>query len=187
VNLKQLAGAIVLVLLVYASNQLFRHQESRLATVITGQPAPDAFAENIQLDIMNSGGKRVYQLQARLVEYYPDADRLQLQKPRLEMVRDNGSHWLLHAESGHTGRDGDPIWLTGSVTIQQLDVKSGNPMRIETRDVLVKPGALLAETAQAASITGNGFRIDTNGLRANLGNNTLELHSQVRGRFNGAG
>ncbi len=185
-NLKQLAGALVLVLLVYASNQLFRRQESRIATEITGQPAPDAFAENIQLDIMNTDGKRVYQLQASTVEYYPATDRLQLQKPRLEMLRDNGSHWLLHAESGYTGRGGDPVWLTGRVTIQQLDAKSGNPMRIETRDVQVMPGARLAETTQAASITGNGYRLESNGLRANLGNNRLELHSQVRGQLNGA-
>lgn len=186
-NLKQLAGALVLLLLVFASNQLFRQQESRLAMSITGEPAADAFAENIQLDIMNTDGRRVYQLQARTVEYYPDTDRLQLRKPRLEMVRNNGSHWLLHAESGHTGRDGDPVWLTGSVTIQQMDAESGNPMRIETRDVLVRTGARLAETPQAAIITGNGFRLETNGLRANLGNNRLELHSRVRGRLNGTG
>lgn len=185
-NRKQLAVTIVLVLLVFASNRLFRQQESRPVTTATGEPVPDAFAENVQLDIMNRDGKRIYQIHASTMEYFPDTDRLQFQQPRLELTRHSDSHWLLLAESGYTEQDGDPVWLQGKVTIQQLDAGSGVPLRIETSDVLVKPGARLAETAQAASITGNGYRLDTNGFSADFNNNRLELHSRVRGRLNGA-
>jgi LPS export ABC transporter protein LptC len=187
VNRKQLAAALILVLLAVASFQLLRVQESQLVTGTSGAQVPDAFARDIRLDILNEEGKRVYRLRASTAEYYPDADLMQLQKPQLEMERRNGTRWLLVADSGHTGQAGDPVWLQGNVTIQQLGAKSGDPLRVETRDVLVRTGARLAETTQAARVTGKGFRIDSRGLSADFNTNHLELHSRVRGVLNGAG
>jgi LPS export ABC transporter protein LptC len=184
VNRRQLALALLLVLLAIASFQLLRQQQTQPVTDTGGAPVPEAFARDIKLDILNQDGKRVYQLRASMVEYYPDNDLMQLQEPRLELERHDGSHWLLLADSGHTGQACDPVWLRGNVTIQQLEAKSGNPLQISTRDVLVRTGARLAETAEPAVITGKGFRLDTNGLGADFNTNHLELRSTVRGVLN---
>jgi lipopolysaccharide export system protein LptC len=186
VNRRQLLAAAALVLLLLASYRLSRQQDILPATDEADASAPDAYASDIRLDIMNAAGRREYQLQASSMEYYPDTDRLQLVQPRLELTRP-GSHWSLQAESGYTVQSSDLLWLLGSVTIRQVEAAHGNPLLIDTRDVLVKPVARLAETGQPAHITSDGYQLDAIGFDADLNSNRVELRSRVRGKLNEAG
>ncbi len=185
-NRKQLAVAAMLVLLVLASSWFIREQERLPLPFVEQQSGPDAFAENIILEIMDQTGHPLYLLHATIMEYYPDEDRLQLQRPQLDVTPANGTRWQLSAENGHTGASGEPVWLTGKVNIQRLASGSYRPLQILTEDILVQPSAALAETENKASITGSGFRLEAVGLSADLRNNRLELRSRVRGQLNGA-
>lgn len=186
-NRKQLAMVLLLVVLAFASDRLFHQQETRPTAGAPGVPLPDAYARDVSLDILGPDGRRVYQLHADTLEYYPDSDRLQFTQPRLELLHGRNSHWLLTAEHGYTRQDGDPVWLLGKVTIQQLASGSGNPLQITTRDVLVKPGARTAETGQAARITGKNLRLDSVGIEADFRRNRVYLRSRVRGIVHDAG
>ncbi|MDH3980452.1 MAG: LPS export ABC transporter periplasmic protein LptC [Gammaproteobacteria bacterium] len=185
-NRKQLAVAAILVLLVIASNWLFRQQDKLPLPFVAQQPGPDAFAENIHLEIMDKTGHPLYRLRAADMEYYPEDDRLQLQHPLLDITRANGANWQVSAESGHTSASGEPVWLLGKVNIQRLASDAYKSLQIVTEDLLIQPSAALAETENAASITGSGFRLEAVGLDADLGNNRLKLHSRVRGQLNDA-
>lgn len=185
-NRKQLAITAVLVLLVIVSSWFSRQQDRLPLPLVAQQPGPDAFAENIHLDIMDETGRPLYSLRAADMEYYPEDDRLQLQHPLLDVTQANGSHWQVSAESGRTSASGEPVWLLGEVNIQRLATDSYNTLQIVTRDVLVQPGAASAETEHAASIIGNGYHLEAVGLSADLKNNRLKLHSRVRGQLNDA-
>ena len=186
-NRKQLVMVLFLVMLAYASDRLFHQQEIHPTTGAPGTPLPDAYARDVSLDILGPDGRRVYQLHADTLEYYPDTDRLQFTQPRLELLHGRNSHWLLTADHGYTRQDGDPVWLLGSVTIQQLASGSGNLLQIRTRDVLVRPGDRTAETGQAARVTGTGFRLDSIGIDADFRHNRVQLRSRVRGILHAAG
>ncbi len=186
-NRKQLAVAMLLVLLVFGSNWFFRHQDRLPLPLVQPPSGPDAFAENIDLEIMSEAGQPLYRLRAARMEYYPREDRLQLQRPLLDITRAGDAHWTVSAESGRTSAAGEPVWLLGTVNIQRLASELHKPLQIVTRDVLIQPDAALAETEHEARITGGGFQLETQGLEADLGNNRLELRSRVRGELNGAG
>ena len=55
-----------------------------------------------------------------------------------------------------------------------------------TSDLLVKPEDELAETANAAMITGDGYRNNAIGMKAYFRTGTLELLSRVKGTIDGA-
>lgn len=185
-NRKQIAVTVMLVLLVIASSWFFRQQDRLPLPLVTQQTVPDAFAENIHLEIMDESGHPLYRLHAADMEYYPDEDRLQLHQPVLDVDRPGGPHWQVSAESGRTSASGEPVWLLGKVNIQRLESDSYKSLQIKTEDVLVQPGAALAETKHAASITGSGFQLEAVGLDADFRNNRLKLHSRVTGRLNDA-
>ncbi len=186
-NRKQFAVAAMLVLLVIASSW-FSRQQDRLPLPLILQPSgPDAFAENINLVIMDKTGHPLYRLRAADMEYYPEDDRLQLHRPLLDVTQVNGTHWQVSAESGRTAASGEPLWLLGKVNIHRLASDSSKPLEIRTENVLVQPGAALAETDSAASITGSGFQIEAVGFSADFRNSRLELRSRVRGELNDAG
>lgn len=186
-NHKQLALAALLALLVIASSWFSREQERLTTPLVAQQPGPDAFAENINLEIMDRAGHPLYHLRAANMEYYQDEDRLQLTGPLLDVTRSNGTHWQLSAEGGRTDSSGDPVWLQGKVEIHRLASDSSKPLEILAEDLLVQPAAALAETDHAASITGNGYQLETVGLDADFGNNRLKLRSRVRGQLNDEG
>ena len=185
-NRKQLLVAAILALLVITSSWFSRQQERLPLTLVAQQPGPDAFAENINLEIMDQTGHPLYRLRAASMEYYPKEDRLQLRLPLLDVTHVNGAHWQLSAENGRTSASGEPVWLTGNVYIQRLASDSSSSLQILSEDILVQPAAALAETDNAASIIGSGFRIEAVGLRADFRNSRLELRSQVRGQLNDA-
>ncbi len=185
-NRKQLAVAAVLALLVITSNWLFRQQDKLPLPLVAQQPGPDAFAEDIHLEIMDETGHPLYRLRAENMEYYPEEDRLQLQRPLLDVTQPNGSNWQVSAESGRTSASGEPVWLLGKVSIQRLATDSYQPLQIMTEDVLIQPSAALAETENAASIIGSSYRLEAVGLSVDLRNNRLELRSRVRGQLNDA-
>jgi LPS export ABC transporter protein LptC len=186
VNRKQLAVAVMLALLVIASNWLFRQQDKLPLPLVAQQPGPDAFAEDIHIEVMDETGHPLYHLRAANMEYYPDEDRLQLQRPLLDITQLNGSNWQISAEDGRTSASGEPVWLLGKVSIQRLATDSYKSLQIMTEDVLIQPSAALAETDNAASITGSGYRLEAVGLGVDLRNNRLELRSRVRGQLNNA-
>jgi LPS export ABC transporter protein LptC len=186
VNRKQLTVSAMLVLLVIASSWFFRQQDRLPLPLVAQQPGPDAFAENIHLEIMDQSGHPLYRLHAADMKYYPDEDRLQLHRPLLDVTQADGTHWQVSAENGRTSASGEPVWLLGKVNIQRLATDSSKPLQILTEDVLIQPAAALAETDNAASITGSGFHLEAVGLNADLRNNRLKLRSRVRGRLNDA-
>lgn len=183
----QLAIAALLTLLVIASSWYFSHQDSLPLPLVTQPSGPDAFAEHIDLAILSESGQPLYRLRATAMEYFPEEDRLQLQQPLLDVTHANGSHWIVSAESGRTGSAGGQVWLTGKVNIQRLATDSYKPLQIDTRDVVVQPDAALAATEHEARVTGSGFELETRGLDADLRQNRLKLHSQVRGLLHDAG
>jgi len=183
----QKAILLLVLLLVVATSWFFRRQDGISDMAAVTENGPDAYADAVTIRVMNTAGKPVYHMRAERMAWYPDADRLTLKHPQLDVTRPDGARWRLNAEQGRTGRAGDPIWLTGEVIIERLASALQNPLKIVTSDVMVKPDARMAETAQAARVDGTGYRFDTQGLTADFSANRLELHSQVRGNIDGSG
>jgi LPS export ABC transporter protein LptC len=177
---------LLLVLLLVAATSWFSRQQDSTGglTPVAGR-GPDAYADDVTIQVMDASGQPVYHLRAAHVAWYPESDQLALRLPRLDVTRPDGTHWELTAENGLTGRAGDPMSLTGEVIIQRLASNSKKPLKITTADVTVMSDARVAMTERDARVDGPGYRFESRGLSADLNTSRLELRSRVKGRIDG--
>lgn len=174
---------LLVAVLVIATTWLTRQQDAGDETAVRTDRGPDAYADDVRIQVMDTNGLPAYHLRAEHIAWYPDNDQLALQRPRLDVHRPDGAHWELRAEQGLTGRAGDPVSLTGTVIIQKVAANSGSALKITTADVTVMSDARLALTEAPALVEGAGYRFEATGLTADFRENRLELRSQVRGRI----
>jgi lipopolysaccharide export system protein LptC len=184
-NTRQTLLFILLLVVIIGSGWFLDGRHGGLQDLSVSRSGPDAFVSGMHLDIMDEQGRLRYRVMANNMVHYPGSDQLELQRPLIDLEQRNGNTWRISAETGETTDSGDLIRLQGKVDIR----RSGNsgPLRVRTRDLLVKPEQSYATTDSPATITVPGHRVDTVGLEADLDKNTLELRNHVRGRIDAAG
>jgi lipopolysaccharide export system protein LptC len=186
VNGKQITTTLLLGLLL-AIGWWYRPVPQQAGADLDEPERREAYAETVSLQVMDASGRPVYQLHADSMDYFEEEDSMVLQRPFLSMTHSDGSRWEMHAEQGLTGTDSDTVRLLGDVAIHRLASRQHKPLKVNTRDVLVETASELATTSAAATISGNGYRIEAVGLKADLKQHRLELGAQVRGKFDAAG
>ena len=186
-NLRQ-AGLFALLLLVVIGTGWFldKRSVSRLPASVS-ETGPDSFVEDIDLAVMDEQGLLQYRLRAEYMTHFPNADRLSLTSPDIDVIHRDGAVWHIVAERGEAATAGDRIWLLGAVDIRRPGTATNNAIHIVTSDLLIKPGEELAETDNAATITGNHYVINALGMKAYFSTGTLELLSRVKGTIEGKG
>lgn len=182
-NGKQIVLYGLLLMLVTVSGWFLFQQETGLQRSAVSASGPDAFVEDMDLKVMNEQGQLEYRLIARRMTHYPGDERFNLEAPDIRILRANGDSWRIQSEHGETTEAADIIWLLGAVDIKRKETATSSPLHIVTSDLLVKPEEELAETDNAATMTSDQFRVKGVGVKANFRNDTVELRSSVRGRF----
>jgi lipopolysaccharide export system protein LptC len=183
VNGRQIVLYGLLLLLVTGSGWFLLQQETGLQRTAASASGPDAFVEELDLKVMNEQGQLEYRVVARRMTHYPNEERFNLEAPDIRILQPGGDSWRIRSEQGETNEDADIIWLLGAVDIRRRQTAAGSALHIVTSDLLVKPEEELAETDNAATITSGQFRIEGVGVKADFRNDTLELGSSVRGRY----
>jgi len=183
VNSRQVSLYGLLLLLVAGSGWILFGQETGLQRATASSSGPDAFVVDMDLKVMNEQGLLGYRVKARRMTHYPNGKRFMLESPDIKILQDNGDTWRIVSERGETTEAADIIWLLGAVDIRRRRSASRGPVHIVTRDLEVRPEQELAETEQAATITADRFRVEGIGIKADFRNDTMELKSSVRGRY----
>ena len=182
-NSKQVGLYVLLIILVTATGWFLFQQESGLQRSSISASGPDAFVKEMDLKVMNEQGQLEYRVKARRMTHYPGDERFNLEAPDIKILQANGDTWHILSEHGETTEAADIIWLLGAVDIKRLQSASSSALHIVTSDLLVKPEEELAETDNAATITSGQFRVEGVGIKADFSNDTVELRSSVRGRY----
>lgn len=143
---------------------------------------PDYFLDRAQATLVDPDGRVLYRLQAARVEHYPDDNRLQLARPDLRYFPPDGTTWQVVADAGRIYDDGGRVFLDGSIDMQRLAGDSP-PLRLVTRDLLIRPREGYAETAARAVITRPGSRLAGTGMRVDMEERRLELLADGEGRY----
>jgi lipopolysaccharide export system protein LptC len=184
-NTRQVILLTLLLLVIIGSGWFLDGRHAGLQELSVSRTGPDAFVSGMRLDIMDTSGQLRYRVTADHMIHYPNSEQLELQRPLVDLQQSNGNTWHIRAENGETTDSGDLIRLLGAVDIHRSGVSG--PLQVHTRDLLVKPEKSYAATDSAATITEPGHRLEAVGLEADLENNTLKLHHQVRGTIDAAG
>ena len=186
-NLKQFGVFVLLLLSVIGTGWFLDRQDSSQQQASVSATGPDSFVKDIDLAVMDEQGNLQYRVRAEHMTHFPHDDMLKLNRPDIDIVHTDGAVWHITAERGETTTAGDRLWLLGEVDIRRPESATGSAIRVITSDLLVKPEDELAETENAATITGDRYVINAIGLRADFRTSVLELLSRVRGTIEGSG
>ena len=186
-NLKQFGLFVLLLLSVIGTGWFLDRQDSSQRPASVSVTGPDSFVADIDLAVMDEQGYLQYRVRAEHMTHFPHDDILKLSRPDIDIVHTDGAVWHITAERGEATTAGDRLWLLGEVDIRRPETATGSAIRVITSDLLVKPEDELAETENAATITGDRYVINAIGLRADFRTGVLELLSRVKGTIEGSG
>jgi lipopolysaccharide export system protein LptC len=187
VSKRQTLLFILMLVVVISSGLFLNDQDPRLRPTTVSATGPDSFVTDMELHVMDRSGRLQYRLRSASMVHYPDEERIDLEHPVIDVNQQHGSVWHITADQGQSTDSGDRVWLRGTVDIRRPAGPSVSPLHIRTSDMLVQPKVSLAETDRPARITGENYRIDTTGLKADFRKKQLELRSRVRSTINGEG
>lgn len=186
-NSRQTALLLILLLVLVGSGWFLYRQDDSQQQATVSPTGHDAFVNGMDLRVMDINGQLKYHVMAVSMLHYPRQERLELDRPVIDLSRRDGTAWRITSERGQTTASGEQIWLLGRVDINRPATGRTGSLQIHTSDLLVMPDRELAITDSAASIIAERYRIDATGLEADFGSSQLQLRSKVRSTFNVAG
>jgi lipopolysaccharide export system protein LptC len=151
---------------------------------------PYAYMTDIETIEFDTGGEMRYKMTTPAARYFQldpttpgPNDYTLIDHPHILFYAEGDtSPWYLSAVKGHTDASGQRVRLTTNVEAQQ-DSKRHGVIRVTTSELLVHPAQQYAETDKAVKMRARQSEIETEGMRAYLNEDRIELLSQVRGTY----
>ena len=151
-------------------------------------PAPNSSsplltAYNTSAYSVNEQGNKTYTLTTPLLETWSGKPGTRAQTPVLEIFRDNALDWTIQSQSAWMAENQELLRLEEGVTIERKASKTTKPLSMTTRNLEFLPDQNVARTAEAAIVDTPGGHLQAVGITAYLGEERVELLSQVRGTY----
>jgi lipopolysaccharide export system protein LptC len=133
---------------------------------------------------MRPDGQPRHQLKSVYLERFADDGSSALQQPFLTVFGEDAPPWQINSERGHISPDGNQVELLGAVLIERDGDAENRAMRIETRNLRVRPDEDYAETDEQVTVKSGSDWIDAVGMQAWFGPpSRIKFLSQVKGRY----
>ena len=127
-------------------------------------------------------GKLLYEIRAARAEQQ-DSDRIDFTDVLIHYSPTSEVPWSVNADTATIERDRNRVLLRGHVRAVSSEGFSGNDTEIRTQYLELDPEGYLAETDERVQIRIGARSLTATGMLASLKDNTLELKSNVSGKF----
>ena len=127
-------------------------------------------------------GSPLYEIRAERAEQR-DADRIDFTNVLINYSPTSEVPWSVNADTATIERQRNRVLLRGHVRAVSREGFSGNDTEIRTQYLELDPEAYLAETDERVQIRIGARSLTATGMLASLKDNTLELKSNVSGKF----
>jgi len=124
-----------------------------------------------------------YRILADRLDELPGEDRLRLEGVKVEYGPADETAWAISAASAITPKDGSLLDLAGDVELRSSPADGSHPLTILTQALRFSPDTSSVESDEAVQFRVGDWQLDAVGLRTDLKGDTLELESQVHGKF----
>jgi lipopolysaccharide export system protein LptC len=132
------------------------------------------------MTIMDEMGKPVRVVKGKEMLHYPKDDSTEIIKPITDFIAEGKDTWQMQSEFGYTQGKGESILLTENVVI----INKHNPeFKLLTEKLTLDTVNETAFTDQAVTILSPQGETKSVGLHADLKDETINLHSRVRGHY----
>ena len=127
-------------------------------------------------------GSPLYEIRAERAEQR-DSDRIDFTNVLINYSPTSEVPWSVNADTATIERDRNRVLLRGHVRALSREGFSGNDTEIRTQYLELDPEAYLAETDERVQIRIGARSLTATGMLASFKHNTLELKSNVSGKF----
>lgn len=128
-------------------------------------------------------GRVAYRIVAERLEELPDRELLELSGVEVDYRPADGQPWRISATRASAPKDGSELDLEGSVELRSEPGDGSEPVVIATDALRFVMDTSSAESDQPVRISVGDWRLDAVGLRTHLKGDTLQLESEVHGKF----
>jgi LPS export ABC transporter protein LptC len=127
-------------------------------------------------------GRVAYQILADRLEEVPDQQGLKLEGVQVEYRPADAVPWLISAARAEAPKDGSSLELQGNVELRS-EPTEGEPIHIATDALSFVLSTSSAQSESAVRVEVGDWRLDAVGFRTYLKGDSMELESQVHGKF----
>ncbi len=186
-----LARAFAVVLVVAALSALWwletwRRQEPATTPAAGEARVASAYFTDFRLRDHRGEGAARHVVRGERLRHFADEDAAAIRAPRIDYSPTGGPPWRARAARGELERGRDRVELIEDVVLTRTGGASG-PLRLETTTLTIRPSAGRAETRAPVRIRGSTWRSTAVGMRADFNAGSVELLSDVWGRYEPAG
>jgi lipopolysaccharide export system protein LptC len=128
-------------------------------------------------------GRVAYRILAQRLDELPEQERLELAGVAVEYQPTDETPWRISAAGASAPRDGSQLDLRGNVELLSSPTDGSEAVRIATEQLRFSPESSSVETDEAVTIQVGDWELAAVGLRTHLKGDTLELESNVHGKF----
>lgn len=128
-------------------------------------------------------GRVSYRILAERLDELPDQELLELAGVAVEYQPADETPWRMSAVGGRAPKDGSQLELKGNVELESSPSDGSKPIRITTEQLRFSLESSSVESDEAVNIRVGDWQLAAKGLRTHLKGDTLELESDVHGKF----
>lgn len=132
------------------------------------------------MTIMDVNGEPARLIKGDEMAHYPHDDSTEITKPVTQFLKPGQDTWVVRSDHGHTQGKGETILLTGNVIISNKDDPAFNML---TDRLTLDTQYNTAYTEQPVTIHSPQGVTESVGLHAALDDETINLHSRVKGQY----
>lgn len=147
---------------------------------------PDYYMNDFRLRAYEGAGAPRYVLDGERLAHFADDGSAQVTQPRLRYTTaETEAPWHVRGQRGILRPGGDVVDLEHDVVLHREPARRP-PITLRTTRMTVFTEAGRAETDQPVTIVSPGRRVRAIGMTAYFGPDQIELHQDVRGRYDPA-
>jgi LPS export ABC transporter protein LptC len=162
-----------------ASLWLYLHSSQRDSMPYPVSQQAELYINQPRWTLFDREGRLSGQLHAQRLEQWAGEEAARLVQPQLYINDRQQRQWRAHARTGWLYPDNRPFLLEQAVVMHQEPENSG--LFLETTRLRIERNGDSVETDAAVVLRAGSWHFSAKGMRANLGQQQLELLTQVRG------
>jgi lipopolysaccharide export system protein LptC len=144
---------------------------------------PDYLVTNFTTTTYNREGAAETIMSAAQMVHYPDDDTTELSSPRVVQAKPNEPRLTVRAERGQLSRDGDEIFLYGSVLLVREATADKPEARMTTEFLHILRERSLVRSDKPVKFVEGGRSLTGRGMEYNNESRELLLRHDVQARF----
>ena len=172
---------VILVLIALISLWLLLNKPEAPKTAASVQYSIDFGMTDFKLTVMDLDGKPSRVITGDTLYHYPENDRTEIYNPETLIITPQRDDWIIESDHAETEGEGEHILMTGNVIITNKDQPEIQLLTEKLNLDTVNNTAYTDLPVTMKSPHGDTHSI---GLHAALQEETINLHSRVRGQYN---